>query len=83
MASSPEKEAHPAVRCWHDCECEGFCWHVSECTVPEHRHAHDKDGRAIQPGFPFPPAAWDAPDPDDPPSTRDQDPMWGHDVGAP
>ena len=52
-----EKEAHPAVRCWHDCECEGFCWHVSECTVPEHRHAHDKDGRATQPGFPFPPGS--------------------------
>lgn len=26
------------------------------------------------------PAAWDAPDPDDPPATRDEDPMWGRDL---
>jgi hypothetical protein len=24
-----------------------------------------------------PPEAWDAPDPDDPPATEDDDPMWG------
>lgn len=28
---------------------------------------------------PIPPGRWDDPDPEDPPATRDEDPMWGRD----
>ena len=75
MASSPD----------YDAGCR-FIWTTDE--KPTRRClTHEYDWRPpyepICPGRVTPPAAWDAPDPDDPPSTRDQDPMWGHDVGAP